>query len=104
MKRLNGLEAWRRTVVPLKPRSEAKRNTLHTSVHNLPKSKSLASAIGDPDEWEKMVEQFELCGGGVISDDDRRTVFLKQTTDHRAQLAGLEPPQVPHLHRDEGAA
>ena len=77
VKRLNGLEAWRRIVDLLKPRSEAKRNALHTLVHSMPKSKNLASVIGDLDEWEKVVEQFELCGG-VISDDDRRTVLLKK--------------------------
>ena len=57
VKRLNGLEAWRRIVVPLKPRSEAKRNSLHTSVHNPPKSKSLATIIDDFDDWEKMLEE-----------------------------------------------
>ena len=34
--RLNCLEAWRRIVVPLKQRSEAKRNALHGAVHNPP--------------------------------------------------------------------
>ena len=72
--RLNGLEAWRRIVVPLKPRSEAKRNALHSSVHNPPKSRSLATKIDDLDEWEKMVEQFELCDG-VLSEADRRTIL-----------------------------
>ena len=75
VKRLNGLEAWRRNVLPFKPRSKAKRNALHISARNPSKSKNLASVIGDLDEWEKVVEQFELCGG-VISDDDRRTVLL----------------------------
>ena len=59
----------------VKPRSEAKRNALHTPIHKPPKSKNLAMVIGDLGEWEKSVEQFELCGG-VISDDDRRTVLL----------------------------
>ena len=49
----NGLEAWRRIVVPLKPRSEAKRNALHGAVHNPPKSRSLAFVIDDLVEWEK---------------------------------------------------
>ena len=48
--RLNGLEAWRRIVVPLKPRSEAKRNALHGAVHNPPKSRSLAVMIDDLDD------------------------------------------------------
>ena len=77
VKRLNGLEAWRRIVVPLKPRSEAKRNALHTSVHAPPRSKSLATIIGDLDDWEKVVEEFGLCGG-VVSENDRKTVLLKK--------------------------
>ena len=90
VKRLNCLEAWRRIVAPLEPCSEAKRNALHTSVHNPPKSKSLASVIGDLDEWEKVVEQFELCGG-VISDDDRRAVLLKKlpATVHSSLVSSL---------------
>ena len=48
--RLNGLEAWRGIVVPLKLRSEAKRNAFHSLVHNPPKSCSLATVIDDLDE------------------------------------------------------
>ena len=84
VKRLNGLEAWRRIVVPLKPRSEARRNALHTAVHNPPRSRNMTSVINDLDDWEKVVEEFELCGG-VISESDRRAVFLKKL-----------PPGVPH--------
>ena len=56
--RLNRLEAWRRIVVPLKPRSDAKRNALHTSVHALPTSKSLGTAINVLDDWEKVVRSL----------------------------------------------
>ena len=41
------------------------------------KSKSLATVIGDVDEWEKTVEQFKVCNG-VISNNDRRTVCLQK--------------------------
>ena len=75
--RTNGLDAWRKLVVPLRPRSEAKRNALHTSVHAPPKSKDLSEVIADVNEWEKTVRRFELCGG-VISDSDKRTVLLKR--------------------------
>ena len=77
VKRLNGLEAWRRIVVPLRPRSEAKRNVLHTLVHASARSTSLDTAISDLDDWEKVVEKFENCGG-VASDRDKRTVLLKK--------------------------
>ena len=80
--RLNGLEAWRRIVVPLKPRSEAKRNALHSFVlhsfvHNPLKSRSLAVMIDDLDEKEKTVAQFELCQG-VLTEADRRTILLRK--------------------------
>ena len=37
----------------------------------------MASVINDLDDWEKVVEEFELCGG-VISESDRRAVLLKK--------------------------
>ena len=63
--------------MPLKPRSEAKRNALHGAVHNPPKSRSLAVMIDDLDDWEKTVEQYELCDG-VLTEADRRTILLRK--------------------------
>jgi hypothetical protein len=37
----------------------------------------LATIINDLDDWEKVVEEFELCGG-VITESDRRAVLLKK--------------------------
>ena len=64
-------------MVPLKPRSEARRNALHTAVHAPPRSRTTTTVINDLDDWEKVVEDFELCGG-VISESDRRAVLLKK--------------------------
>ena len=64
-------------MVPLKPRSEAKRNALHTAVHNPPKSKSLATIVSDLDDWEKLLEEYELCGG-TVTEADKRTILLKK--------------------------
>ena len=75
--RLYGIEAWRRIVVPMKPRSEAKRNALHSLVHNPPRSKSLPVMIDDLDEWEKVVEQWELCDG-VLTEAGKRTIPLRK--------------------------
>ena len=66
---------------------------MHTSVHILPRSKNLAAVINDLDDWERIVEQFELCDG-VISDNDRRTVDC-------LQLLGLQPSEVRYLRRHE---
>ena len=90
VKRLNRLEAWRHIVVPLKLRSDAKRNAVHISVHVLPRSKNLSSVINDLDDREKVVEEFEFCGC-EISDNDRRTVLLKKllATTHSSLVSSL---------------
>ena len=77
-------------MVPLKPRSEAKRNALHTSVHTPPRSKSLGAIIGDLDDWERVLEEFELCGGS-LSESDKRTIVLKKlpTTVHSSMVSSL---------------
>ena len=74
----------------MKPRSEANRHALHTAVHASPKSRSLATVINNLDDWEKVVEEFELCGG-VITDSDRRTVLLKRfpSTVHSSLVSSL---------------
>ena len=67
--RNNGLEAWRKLVTPLRPRTEAKRTERHTAVHAPPKSKDLSEIIADLVDWEEIVERFELCGGTVSEAD-----------------------------------
>ena len=37
----------------------------------------MTSVINDLDDWEKVVEEFELCGG-VITERNRRAVLLNQ--------------------------
>ena len=55
-----------------------------------PKSRSLATVINDLHDWEKVVEDFELCEG-VITDNDRRTVLLKTlpSTVHSSLVSSL---------------
>ena len=59
-------------------------------MHAPPKSRSLATVINDLDDWEKVVEEFELCDG-VITDNDRRTILLKKlrTTVHSSLVSSL---------------
>ena len=63
---------------------------MHTSVHAPPRSKHLSSVINDLDDWEKVVEEFELCGGS-ISDNYRRTILLKKlpSTTHSSLVPSL---------------
>ena len=94
MPRLNGFEAWRRIVVPLKSRSEAKRNALHSLVHNPPKSCSLAVMIDDLDEWEKTVKQFALCDGVLTEADGARFCcgnFPRPSVPHCCRISGRFP-------------
>ena len=53
------------------------RYKLHTAVHAPPRSRATTTVINDLDDWEMVVEEFELCGG-VISESDRRAVLLKK--------------------------
>ena len=59
-------------------------------MHNPPKSRSLATVIDDLGEWEKTVEQFELCDG-VLSEADQRTILWKKlpTTVHSSLVSNL---------------
>ena len=72
----HGFEAWRRVIVPLKPRTDAKRNSLHSRVHNPPRATSLADIANKLEDWEEFVEEFGTCGGEV-SGRDRMTVVMK---------------------------
>ena len=74
--RLNGFEAWRRLVVPVKPRNEAKRLDMHTTVHNPGKSTGLGAMAKDIEKWEEDIEEYEACGG-AITEADRKAVILK---------------------------
>ena len=75
--KLNGFEAWRKIVVPMRPRSDAKRQELHSSVHSPPRARDLNHVIKDLDAWEKSVDSFEKCGG-TITEKDRITIALKK--------------------------
>ena len=59
-------------------------------MHATPKSRSLAKVINELDDWEKVVQKFELCGG-VITDSGRRTVLLKRlpSTVHSSLVSSL---------------
>ena len=56
---LNGFDAWRRLVVPLKPRTDAKRIDMHSSVHNPGRSSNLLGMKQDIETWEDKVKEFE---------------------------------------------
>ena len=41
---------------------------MHFSVHAPPRSKNFSAVMNDLDDWEKVVEEFEFCGGGDADD------------------------------------
>ena len=48
-----------------------------------------AAVISDLDDWEKIVEEFELCGG-TVSEADKKSVLMKKLplTVSSSMLAG----------------
>ena len=73
----NGFEAWRRIVVPIAPRSEARLHEMHGDVHRPAPSKRLADVLGDIDRWEGMLVEFYRCGGAKLHDKTKVIVAMK---------------------------
>ena len=63
VERSNGFEAWRKLVVPTKPRSKARVHLMHRDVHHPPMSKNLQEVMADIDTWEGHLTEFVACGG-----------------------------------------
>ena len=59
VERLNGFDAWRTLVQPLKPRNDARRLELHGAVHAPGKASHLLAMKEKVAEWKEVVEEFE---------------------------------------------
>ena len=66
VERSNGFEAWRKLVVPAKPRSKARVHLMHRDVHNPPMSRGLQHVMEDIDAWEGQVTEFVAAGGAPL--------------------------------------
>ena len=66
VERSNGFEAWRKLVVPAKPRSKARVHLMHRDVHNPPMSRSLQHVMEDIDTWEGQLTEFVAAGGAPL--------------------------------------
>ena len=54
----NGFEAWRRLVVPIAPRSDARLHEMHGPIHHPPPSKRLSEVMDDIAAWENKLSEF----------------------------------------------
>ena len=75
--RLQGFEAWRRIVVPLVPKTAARRHDMHTKVHAPARTTRLDQVALAFESWDKQVRLFQACGGRAIPDDEKVTIALK---------------------------
>ena len=81
----NGFEAWRKLVVPIAPRSEARLMFMHRDIIKPPPSKRLTDVIGDIEAWEGRLTEYYRCGGDRLSD---RTKVIT--------AIDMLPPDTPH--------
>ena len=59
---LNGLDVWRRIVVPIEPKTLARRVAMHKGIHAPAQAKKLPETIGHVELWEKELEAYYLMG------------------------------------------
>ena len=63
---LNGLEAWRRLVVPLESKSPAQRHSLQGLIQTPVRSKSLETVMDALEIWYKNLTKYIVAGGPGI--------------------------------------
>ena len=96
----------------MKPRSEAKRNALHTSVHSPPKSLSLGSIISDLDDWEAEQEKQKRAEEKKKRKEERKKKAEEETaagpplgvSARRVRRVSLQLPHSMREHHQELAA
>ena len=79
--RLQGFEAWRRVVVPLKPKTVARRHAMHTPVHNPPKVARLVDVTDALQRWDHEVAEYLEIGGQDIDEETKIMIALKILPD-----------------------
>ena len=73
----SGFETWRRLVVPIAPRSDARLNDMQSDVNVPPKSKRLADVMDDIDTWEGQLLEYYKLGGDHMSDRTKIIIYLR---------------------------
>ena len=73
----NGFEAWRRIVVPMAPRSDARLHDMQSDINVPAKSKRLGDVMDDIEAWEGRLLDYYKCGGDHMSDKTKIIVCLR---------------------------
>ena len=72
----NGVDAWRRIVVPIGPRREAQLHRTHKAVMTPPTSRKLVDVLVGIEIWEGQLREYYLCGGSGISDGTKVLIAM----------------------------
>ena len=59
---LNGLDVWRRIVVPMAPRTVARRVEMYTSIRSPGRCKHLGEMADHLEAWERKIDEFVVMG------------------------------------------
>ena len=76
-KELHGLDVWRRIVVPIEPKTTARRVAMHTDIHGPARAKKISETIDHIGLWEKELERYYEMGGQVIPEEEKVVILLK---------------------------
>ena len=68
---------WRRIVVPIEPKTTARRVAMHTDIHGPARAKKLSETIDHIGLWEKELERYYEMGGQVIPEEEKVVILLK---------------------------
>ena len=74
---LNRLEAWRRLVVPLEPKSLATRHALQQRMQVPAKAKNLSGVLDALEQWDKDVTKYVTTGGENMRETEKVGVALR---------------------------
>ena len=59
---LHGLDVWRRIVVPLAPKTVARRVEMYSAIHSPGKCKHLGDMADQLEAWERNIDDFIIMG------------------------------------------
>ena len=62
---LNGFAVWRRIVVPVAPRTVARRVEMYTSIHSPGRCKHFGEMTDHLDAWERKIDEFVVMGSAI---------------------------------------
>ena len=73
---LNGLDVWRRIVVPLAPKTFARRVEMYSALHSPAKCKHIGEMTDHLEAWERTIDDLILMGGQRLNDSESFIIAL----------------------------